>query len=92
MDQLTSVVSNLTRWSLDGVLYHSHIRALTLTQVAYACNNRMAANTFYNSDQTYANQGITRLCGPYEPGFGYNTGSHLTYGQQHKSYSWCPEH
>ncbi|KAG4434159.1 hypothetical protein IFR05_010351 [Cadophora sp. M221] len=43
-------------------------------------------------DQSESNTGITNLCGWYKPGYAYNSGAHLTYGYQHKSYSWCPEH
>ncbi|KAH6724256.1 hypothetical protein DL95DRAFT_460563 [Leptodontidium sp. 2 PMI_412] len=75
-----------------GVGNHMGLYSISGEVVAYCCNNRAEGNTCYLSDQSESNTGITNLCGWYRPGYAYNSGAHLTYGYQHKSYSWCPEH
>lgn len=71
---------------------HKGLYSIVGEVVAYCCNNRSEGNTCYLSAQQESNTRITGLCGEDNPGYAYDSGAHLTYGYQHKSYSWCPEH
>ncbi|KAK2766708.1 hypothetical protein FQN54_006021 [Arachnomyces sp. PD_36] len=77
----------------DGYNLGSHLGLYSIVgeTVAYCCNNRSQGNTCFLSSQAESNALITARCGSSQPGYAYDSGAHLTYGYQHKTYSWCPE-
>ncbi|KAI9051118.1 hypothetical protein LZ554_005221 [Drepanopeziza brunnea f. sp. 'monogermtubi'] len=74
-----------------GLGSHQGIYSISGMVAAYCCNNRAAGNTCYQEYQSQANEGITGVCGSYEPGFAYDRGAHITYGYQHRNYDFCPQ-
>jgi hypothetical protein len=57
---------------------------------AYYCNNHGPANWCYDNVRQQYSALITDNCGWYVSGWGYDTGSHSTYGYRPKDDNFCP--